>query len=133
MATLKVKKGDEWVQVLGGGGNIQAPRAWISSGATTYGQPIQVLDSFNVSSVVYQSGWNKVNFAEPFETELYAAVGTPRENDTTSNILTLIFRDDLFTVDYASYITCRRNASTAAWTQNISIGLSASFYETRND
>ena len=134
--------GDFWVDESeggsGGGGQDLGDnevRAWVSSGSDVYGQPIKVLQSVNVISVTQETtagGVNRVTFLEPFKTNLYAAIGAIRENDTTSNVITLIFRDDLFTTTYADYISSRRNATQAAWTNNIPLGISAVFYETRS-
>ena len=85
-------------------------KAWVSMDSETYGGPARILDSYNVSSVMF--GYKNANgydftmvaFIEPFKDYSYSAVATPREipgNNLTATIVA--FGAAYFAVDYALY------------------------------
>ena len=115
MATLKVKKGDEWIPVIGqdatGDGSPsvderQLARAFVRFVPTN---PTTKNSSFNVSTVAYkQAGLYEVNFESPMADDNYCTLATGDVYTTATNAVTAITR--LAKSDKNSVEVCTFNA-----------------------
>lgn len=119
MAVLKVKNGDEWVPVAGGGGDTLDPAevgtlfAWINFDGLT----MAVRDKFNVSDVQKNgTGHYTILFDEDPPTENYASafgVGTTVGVGPTA-VSPFAARTSRATASEYEFIVCYANNATAA-------------------
>ena len=84
-------------------------KAWVSMDSETYGGPARILDSYNVSSVMFGHknhlgyDFTSVSFIEPFKDWYYSAVATPREIPGYLTATIVAFAQSYFAEDYALY------------------------------